>query len=197
MRFGYARVSTKEQLTDRQIKDLEKVVDQILEDKASGKNTTDRMEWNRLNDKLRKGDTVVVHSLDRLSRKLEDIKFIYDDFQKRGIFIEVLDMPIISTYGKSELELQLIVPIVVQLLGYIAEKEREKILTRQAEGIAIAKAKGIHLGRPIIELTTKQKKAIKQWIDGAITGVQCMELTGLKKTKIYELRKELKEKGTL
>lgn len=194
MKFGYIRVSTVDQKIDRQKDELKKITDieEIFIDKSSGKNF-ERIEWKALTHKLRKHDTVVVYSLDRLSRNKQDIIDIYKEFEEKEIYLEIINMPILSTYNKSEIERKLIQPIVIQLLGYIVEEERKTILERQRQGIDSAKKKGKHLGRPIIEITTKQRKIIDTWLDGNITAISCMKLTGLKKDKLYSVRKDIIE----
>ena len=99
------------------------------------------------NSLLRDGDTLVIKELDRLGRNMDMIKNEWQEIQSKGIDIVVLDTPILNTKNKSDLEKKLIANIVFELLTYMAEKERIKIKTRQAEGIAAAKARGVRFGR--------------------------------------------------
>lgn len=150
--YGYARVSSKDQNLNRQMDALREFGVQpnmVFADKASGKNFK-RPQYKRLIKKLRKGDTMVVKSIDRLGRNyhetLEEWRCIT---KERGAFIVVLDMPLLNTreYPDSLMG-TLISDIVLQLLSYVAQTERENIKRRQAEGIAAAQARGVRFGRP-------------------------------------------------
>lgn len=196
--YGYIRVSTKEQNTDRQRIELINYgvnLRDIIEDKQSGK------DFNRLgyltlkNSLLRFGDTLVIKELDRLGRNMEMIKTEWQELQQNGVDIVVLDTPILNTANKTDLEKSLINNIIFELLAYMAEKERIKIRSRQAEGIAIAKEKGLYRGR---------KKIVKDnfidiyndWKTGKITAVKAMEILGLKKNTFYRRVKELEKKSS-
>ncbi|MDJ8959864.1 recombinase family protein [Clostridium perfringens] len=190
--YGYARVSSKEQSLERQIKALEEYgvnLRDIITDKQSGKDFN-RDGYKTLKEQLlREGDILVIKELDRLGRHMEQIKEEWEELQKKGINIVVIDTPIINTEGKSNLEKTLISNIVFELLSYMAEKERNKIKQRQAEGIANAKAKGKHLGRPKAEYPGNFKEVYKKWKAKDITGVKAMELMELKKNTFYNLVK--------
>ena len=121
---------------------------------------------------------------------MAQIKEEWNDLQAREINIVVIDTPILNTEGKSNLEKTLISNIVFELLSYMAEKERVKIKQRQAEGIANAKAKGKHLGRPRIEYPGNFKDIYHKWKAKEITGVKAMELMNLKKNSFYNLIKK-------
>ncbi|MDZ5149285.1 recombinase family protein, partial [Clostridium perfringens] len=143
--YGYARVSTREQNLDRQIEELKKYGIQerdIITDKQSGKDFN-RNGYQTLKESLlRKGDTLVIKELDRLGRDMEQIKQEWRALEEAGINLIVLDNPILNTEGKTDLEKKLISNIVFELLSYMAEKERQKIRQRQAEGIKIAQEQG-------------------------------------------------------
>lgn len=145
--YGYARVSSKEQNLDRQLVELQKYTDKIYADKESGKNF-DRPEYKKLMRKLKKDDVLVIKSIDRLGRNydliIEEWRKITKDI---GANIKVLDMPLLDTTQK-ELTGKFISDLVLQILSYVAEQERTLIRQRQAEGIRIAKEKGILFGRP-------------------------------------------------
>lgn len=199
--YGYARVSTKEQNLDRQVLELaEYVVDErdIITDKASGKDFN-RAGYMTLRDTLlRKGDTLVIKELDRLGRDMNQIKDEWNALIKMGVDIIVIDTPMLNTKGKDTLEKTLISNIVFELLSYMAQKEREKIKSRQAEGIAALKAKndGKGKGRPVTyEVSDKFIKAYKQWKDGEITAVKAMEISGLSKATFYRKVKEYESKA--
>ena len=154
MEYGYARVSTKEQNEQRQIVALEEFgLDrkQIFIDKQSGKDF-ERTNYRRLIRKLKAGDTLVVKSIDRLGRNYNEILEQWRIITKeKGAAIVVLDMPLLDTRRSRDLTGTLIADIVLQLLSYVAQTEREFIRQRQAEGIAVAKAQGVRFGRPPLE----------------------------------------------
>ena len=152
--FGYCRVSSADQNEDRQVQamlDLEINERDIFIDKLSGRNF-DRPMYQAMKAQLRKGDLLVIKSIDRLGR---NYKQICDEWREItgeiGANIRVIDLPLLDTTRTDGLIGQVISDIVLQLLGYVAEQERAFIKQRQAEGIACAKAKGKKLGRPAIE----------------------------------------------
>ena len=151
MEYGYARVSTKEQNEQRQIIALEEFglnLRQIFIDKQSGKDF-ERANYQRLTRRLKEGDTLVVKSIDRLGRNYNEILEQWRIITKeKGVAIVVLDMPLLDTRKNRDLTGTLIADIVLQLLSYVAQTEREFIRQRQAEGIAVAKAQGVRFGRP-------------------------------------------------
>ena len=191
--YGYARVSSTEQHLDRQIEALSAygVEDRhIITDKQSGKNF-DRPGYQTLKEQLlRSGDVLVIKELDRLGRNYEQIKAEWSDLRKMGVDIVVLDMPVLSTADKSDLDKSLIASIVFELLAYLSEKERIKIKTRQAEGIAIAKQKGVKLGRPKAELPQGFAEEVRKWKEGKQTATETMQALNLKRTTFYKLVKE-------
>lgn len=188
--YGYCRVSSKDQNLDRQFAALLAYgVDErdIITDKESGKDFQ-RSGYLTLRDKLlREGDSLVVKELDRLGRDYGQIKDEWRYLEERGIDIVVLDTPIINTANKSDLERKLISNIVFELMAYTAEKEREKINQRRAEGIAIAKSKGKHLGRPKAEYPKNWNETIALWQKQQITAKEAMELLDIKRTTFYKL----------
>ena len=125
-----------------------------------------------------------------LDRDYEQIKHEWHDLRQMGIDIVVLDMPILSTADKSDLEKVLIANIVFELLAYLSEKERVKIKTRQAEGIAIAKQKGVNLGRPKAATPQGFAEEIRKWQAGEQTATATMQALNLKRTTFYKLVKE-------
>lgn len=148
--YGYVRVSTLDQNVERQLVELIKwgvLEKNIYCDKLSGKDFN-RPQYQKLKRKLKEGDVLVVKSLDRLGRNYEDIQKEWRDIVKiTKADIVIIDMPILDTRTNKDLIGTLISDIVLQLLSYVAQAERENIRQRQAEGIAIAKAQGKHLGR--------------------------------------------------
>ncbi|MGA3674099.1 recombinase family protein [Lysinibacillus agricola] len=201
--FGYVRVSAKDQNTDRQIVAMQELginERDTFVDKASGKNF-ERPKYQVLKAQLRKGDLVYISSLDRLGRNSKEIKKEWEEITTEiGADIVVLDMPILDTRQYKDTLGTFVSDLVLQVLSFVAENEREKTLARQKEGIAVAKAKGKHLGRPQINLATlsKQQKAdleanYQAWESKELTGVQFMEIIGLKKNSFYKIIKEYKE----
>lgn len=194
--FGYARVSSKEQNLDRQIEALKDfgITDErdIIIDKASGKDFN-REGYKLLTTQLlRPGDTLVIKELDRLGRNMKQIKEEWNSLLKRDININVIDTPILNTSGKTDLEKTLISNIVFELLSYMAEKEREKIRQRQAEGIKALKDKnnGKGIGRPKTDRPSNFEEVYNEWKTGSITAKVAMEKLGLKRTTFYSLVKE-------
>ncbi len=151
MKIGYARVSSKDQNLERQIVALQKEgCKKIYQDKCSGKELN-RPEYQKMLSELNTGDCVVFASLDRLSRNYDDTsnqwKLITNE---KGCDIKILDMPILDTTAStSGLTGKVITNIVIQLLAYCSNIEREKIRERQSQGIAVARAKGVKFGRTV------------------------------------------------
>lgn len=148
--YGYIRVSSAEQNESRQLMALEKwglIKENIFCDKLSGKDFN-RPQYQRLRKRLKPGDVLVVTSLDRLGRNYEIVQeeWRYIVKEKRADIV-ILDMPILDTRTNKDLIGTLISDIVLQLLSYVAQTERENIRARQAEGIAAARMRGVHLGR--------------------------------------------------
>ena len=188
----YARVSSREQNLDRQLAAFAAMGAQerdIITDKESGKNL-DRRGYTALKTALlRRGDTLVVKSLDRLSRNKADIKNELEYFKASGIRLKVLDLPttMIDYPAGQEWVLDMVNNILVEVLSSIAQQERETIHQRQAEGIAAAKGKGKHLGRPKAERPGNWTKVMEQWRNGVITARKAMELAGTKRSTFYKL----------
>ncbi|NMA12763.1 MAG: recombinase family protein [Chloroflexi bacterium] len=201
--YGYARVSTTDQNLDRQIEALKPYVEcperDILQDMASGKDF-DRKAYNSLVGTptsaplLRKGDLLVIVSLDRLGRNYSEIRNQWENITKTiQADIKVLDMPLLDTSSAaSDLDKRFIADLVLQILSYTAQKERENTRSRQMQGIKAARAKGKHLGRPKAEFPVEWEKYYKLWTDGIITATKAMEKLNLKKTTFYKLVKRYK-----
>ena len=190
--FGYARVSTKEQHLDRQIQALREAgVEErdIITDKASGA-SLDRPGYQTLkNSMLREGDTLVIKSLDRLSRNKEHITQELRFFKEHHIQVRVLDLPttMIELPEGQEWVFQMINNILIEVLSSIAEQERVTIRQRQAEGIAAAKAQGKHLGRPEKEVPANWGEVFARRQAGEITAMAAMKELGIKKSSFYKL----------
>lgn len=190
--YYYARVSSKEQNLDRQIvafKALGAQERDIITDKESGKDL-DRQGYQALkNAMLRRGDTLVVKSLDRLSRNKYDIHTELQYFKENGIRLKVIDLPttMIDLPKGQEWVFDMVNNILIEVLGTIAEQERENIRKRQAEGIEAAKANGKKLGRPALTFPTNWDSVYRSWKAGEITAKTAMEQTGTKRTSFYKL----------
>lgn len=145
--FFYARVSSKEQNLDRQLARADEVkADRIFSDKISGK-TTNRPGLKKLLNFIREGDTVEVLSLDRLSRSYQDIQRLVQQLKDKGVKLVVDDLP--QTHTGNELVDQFMLDMMISLMGFVAQNEREKIRERQRQGIEQAKKRGAYKGRPV------------------------------------------------
>ena len=190
--YYYARVSSKEQNLDRQIaafKALGAQEREIITDKESGKDL-DRTGYQALkNAILRHGDTLVIKSLDRLSRNKADIKNELQFFKDNGIRLKVIDLPttMMELPEGQDWVFEMVNNILIEVLGTIAEQERANIRQRQAEGIEAAKANGKKLGRPALTFPTNWNEAYTSWKAGEITAKTAMEQTGTKRTSFYKL----------
>lgn len=190
--YYYARVSSKEQNLDRQIaafKALGAQEREIITDKESGKNL-ERTGYQALKSAiLRPGDTLVVKSLDRLSRNKRDIKNELQYFKDNRIRLKIIELPttMMDLPEGQEWVFEMVNNILIEVLGTIAEQERETTHQRQAEGIAAAKAKGVKLGRPALTVPANWDEVYSAWKAGEITAKEAMERTGTKRTSFYKL----------
>ena len=193
--YGYIRVSAKDQNEDRQIVTLRELgipKERIFIDKMSGKNF-DRANYIRLMRKLRKGDCLFIDAIDRLGRNyteiLEQWRFIT---KVKQVDIVVLDMELLDTREKyKDLTGQFISDLVLQILSYVAEKERLNTRRRQAEGIAVAKSKGVHFGRTKRELPDNFCDVVTQWRNKEIALTEALEILSCGKTYFYKTIKEM------
>ena len=190
--YYYARVSSKEQNLDRQLDAFYALGAQerdIITDKESGMDL-DRAGYKALkNAMLRRGDTLIVKSLDRLSRNKYDIKNELQYFKENGIRLKVIDLPttMMDLPQGQEWVFDMVNNILIEVLGTIAEQERETIRKRQAEGIEAAKKKGKKLGRPALTFPANWDNIYSSWKAGEITAKTAMEQTGTKRTSFYKL----------
>lgn len=205
--FGYARVSTKEQNLERQLKELKDygiTERDIYTDKISGK-TFDRPQYKTLLNNIRPNDLLVIYSIDRLGRDYTEIqeqwKYITQDLKAD---IKVLDMPLLdTTKSKNKLDDSFIADLVLQILSYVAQKERENILKRQRQGIDCmptdenGKRYSIKTnrptGRPQAEYPSNWKEVYTDWKNGIITATKGMELLNLKRNTFYNLVKRYEQ----
>ena len=197
--YGYVRVSTKDQNEDRQriaLAEFPVPEKNIFMDKLSGKDFN-RPQYRRLMRKLRSGDCLVVKAIDRLGRNYEEIQNQWRILTKeKGVDIVVMDMPLLDTRRGKDLMGTFLSDIVLQVLSFVAENERVNIRQRQAEGIAAAKARGIHLGRPPEPLPKNFHQVYQKWKSGKITGTQAARECGMP-LATFRYRAEIYEKATL
>lgn len=197
--FGYARVSARDQNLDRQLDQLREVVPDernIITDMQSGKDF-DRKGYNTLvgsnqnTPLLRKGDLLIITSLDRLGRNYTEIHQQWSRITKEiGADIQVLDMPLLdTTSGDGSLDHRFIADLVLQILAYVSEKERISIRTRQKQGIEAAQLRGKRFGRPKVSVPENYDESFSEWKSGAITAKEAMKRTGLKRSTFYRLAK--------
>ncbi len=189
--YGYARVSTREQNEDRQLEALIRfgVPEQnIIIDKASGKDT-EREGYQYLKRILRKGDTLVIKELDRLSRNKADIKRELEEFKAAGVRVKILDIPTTLTDFPPDHDwvMDMINAILIEVLGSIAENERRKIRARQREGINAAKKKNVRFGRPSKSLPDNWQEVLAEVRCGNKKPVEAMRELGISKSCYYRL----------
>ena len=191
--YGYVRVSTVEQNIDRQIIEMHRfgIADKyIFIDKISGKDFN-RPRYKSLRRKLRENDLLVVKSIDRLGRNYDEIlsEWRYISKEKKADIV-VLDMPLLDTRNDNDLTGTLISDIVLQLLSYVAQIERENIKQRQAEGIAAAKAQGVKFGRKPMEYPNNFFESFKEWSDKRITADAAAKQCGITVKQFYWLSRK-------
>lgn len=183
--YGYIRVSTREQNEDRQIRAMEEfgvLPDDMICDKQSGKDF-DSPGYKRLIKKIKPWDTLVIKSIDRLGRNYDEILEQWRILTKeKQADVVVLDMPLLDTRQGKDLTGTLIADIVLQLLSYVAQTEREFIKQRQREGIEAARANGVHLGRTAMERPDNYEEVKAEWMDGAISAREVGRQLGISHT---------------
>lgn len=191
MIYGYVRVSTKEQNEDRQLLAMEQFgVDKIYRDKQSGKDFA-RPQYQKLVRKLKNGDTLVVKSIDRLGRNYEEILEQWRIITKeKAAAIVVLDMPLLDTRRNRDLTGTLIADIVLQLLSYVAQTEREFIRQRQKEGIAAAKARGVKFGREAKPIPPELPIIAEQWRNRSISATKAAKKLNVSRNTFLKWAKE-------
>lgn len=191
--YGYARVSTQEQNEDRQVIALrEKRVapGYIYIDRQSGKDF-DRPKYRQMVGRMRRGDLLYIVSIDRLGRNYEEIQRQWRVLtQEMGVNICVLDMPLLDTRRGKDLMGTFIADLVLQILSFVAQNERESIRRRQAEGIAAARARGVHLGRPAKGVPDDFEGIVEALEDGRLRLCEALCRCGMSKSTFYRRRRE-------
>ena len=172
MTYGYVRVSSRDQNEERQMIAMQEFgveKKQIYLDKQSGKDL-ERPQYQKLMRKIKKGDTLVIKSIDRLGRNYDEILVQWRTITKqKKTAIVVLDMPLLDTRQNRDLTGTLIADIVLQLLSYVAQTEREFIKQRQKEGIAAAKVRGVKFGRSPLEKPAEFDQLQSLWLQGEVS----------------------------
>lgn len=193
--YGYVRVSSVDQNTDRQIDVMNRIKipeAQIYTDKQSGKDF-ERPRYQALLKKLKPGDLIYIKSIDRLGRNYDEIQNQWRILTKeRGVDIAVIDMPLLDTRNGRDLVGTFLSDIVLQILSFVAHNERDNIRKRQSEGITAAKARGVNFGRPLKKPPENFHKLVRAWERGKLTLEEILERTGLTKATFYRRLKELR-----
>jgi len=199
MKVGYARVSSKDQNLDRQIKELKKAgVEKIFKEKKSGKNIQDREEFIKALEFMREGDIFIVDSLERLGRNYDDIISNVRKLDRDNIALIVLNMPILNQDLGDPLLQKFVRNFIIQLLSWVAESERLESKRKQLQGIAIAKEKGVYKGRPVkYSLYAKNPqdrltyKEIVRRLEQEQPIKKIAEATGVTRDTVYRIKNEL------
>ena len=195
--YGYGRVSSTEQNADRQVLRLRSVgvtEKNIYVDKQSGKDF-ERPQYKKLMKKLKPGDLLYVLSIDRLGRNYVEIQEQWRVLTKdKGVDIIVIDMPLLNTRNGKDLLGTFIADLVLQILSFVAQTERENIKTRQAQGIAAAKLRGVRFGRPQKPLPQNFLNVYHSWKQGKLTCVAAAKACGMPLSS-FRRKAELYDKG--
>lgn len=187
MDIGYVRVSTVDQNEERQVEALKKYdIGKWFSEKVSAKDTN-RPKLKEMLEFAREGDTIYIHSLDRLARSTKDLLEIVDDLNNKGIALVSNKESIDTSTATGKL--------LLTMIGAIAEFERQNMLERQREGIALAKAKGKYKGRKSVDYPSNWNEIYPKWKSRELTGNKAMEDLGLKRNTFYKLVKEFEAKG--
>ena len=188
--YGYVRVSSQDQNEDRQLVALrEKLVDpkNTYIDKQSGKDF-ERPQYKKMVKKLKAGDLLYILSIDRLGRNYEEIQRQWRVLTKEiGVDICVIDMPLLDTRNGKDLMGTFIADLVLQILSFVAQSERENIKRRQAEGIAAARARGVHLGRPVKTAPVDFGEIVSEWEKGTMKLDEALKRSGMSESTFYRL----------
>lgn len=194
--YGYIRVSSIDQNEDRQriaLRERQVPEGHIYMDKQSGKDFA-RPQYQRMVKRLRAGDLLYVLSIDRLGRNYEEIQAQWRVLTKEiGADIRVLDMPLLDTRCGKDLMGTFIADLVLQILSFVAQSERENIKKRQAQGIAAARARGVQFGRPVIQAPERFPEIVKEWEAGRLRFAEALQESGLSETTFYRRLREYRK----
>ena len=191
--YGYVRVSSLDQNEERQLIEMKKLgipEERIYKDKQSGKDF-DRPNYKRLVRKLKKGDLLYILSIDRLGRNYEEIQSQWRYLtREKEVDIAVIDMPLLDTRRGKDLMGTFLADIVLQILSFVAQNERENIRKRQAQGIAAAKANGMKFGRPTLDMPKDFNSIVEKWENGVIRISEAAERCGMSEATFYRRLRE-------
>ena len=191
--YGYVRVSSLDQNEERQLIEMKKLgipEERIYKDKQSGKDF-DRPNYKRLVRKLKKGDLLYILSIDRLGRNYEEIQSQWRYLtREKEVDIAVIDMPLLDTRRGKDLMGTFLADIVLQILSFVAQNERENIRKRQAQGIAAAKANGMKFGRPTLDIPKDFNLIVEKWENGFIRISEAAERCGMSEATFYRRLRE-------
>lgn len=194
-KYGYVRVSSADQNEDRQMIEMHRVGvpdANIFMDKQSGKNF-DRPNYKRLVRRLKEGDLLYILSIDRLGRNYEEIQNQWRILTKeKGIDIVVIDMPLLDTRQGKDLMGTFIADLVLQILSFVAQSEREKIRERQEQGIAAAKARGVRFGRPEKSVPEDFPKLVREWEKKRLSLPELLRKCDMSEATFYRRLRELR-----
>lgn len=195
--YGYIRVSSTDQNEERQVLALREAAvpgENIYMDKQSGE-SFDRPAYKQLVSRLRPGDLLCVLSIDRLGRNYEEIQNQWRRLTREiGADVCVLDMPLLDTRNGRDLMGTFIADLVLQILSFVAQSERENIRKRQAQGIAAARARGVRFGRPPREPPEDFPAVVAEWEAGRLSLPEVLRRTGMSQATFYRRRRELRER---
>ena len=193
--YGYTKVSSTDQNEDRQLvamQNLDILTENIFTDKQSGKDF-ERPEYQRMLGVLQTGDVLHIKSIDRLGRNYADVQEQWRLLTKEmGVDVAVIDMPLLDTRLNKDLMGTFIADLVLQILSFVAQSERESIRKRQAEGIAVARAKGVVFGRPVKEPLNDFANLVHQWERGLLPMKDILNKHNMSISTFYRRRRELK-----
>ena len=191
--YGYVRVSSIDQNEDRQIiamKELDIPQKHIFIDKQSGKDFQ-RPNYQKMVSLLQSGDLLYIKSIDRLGRNYEEIQNQWRILTKdMSVDVVVIDMPLLDTRLHKDLIGTFISDIVLQILSFVAQSERETIRKRQAEGISVAKRRGVQFGRPVISVPDNFGELVKKWEKEQITLDNLLKICKMSESTFYRKRRE-------
>ena len=191
--YGYVRVSSLDQNEERQLIEMKNLgipEERIFKDKQSGKDF-DRPNYKRLVRKLKKGDLLYILSIDRLGRNYEEIQSQWRYLtREKEVDIAVIDMPLLDTRRGKDLMGTFLADIVLQILSFVAQNERENIRKRQAQGIAAAKANGMKFGRPTLDIPKDFNSIVEKWENGFIRISEAAERCGMSEATFYRRLRE-------
>lgn len=194
--YGYVRVSSQDQNEERQLIAMKKAgvkKSNIFIDKQSGKDFN-RPQYQKMIRQMQKGDLLYVKSIDRLGRSYAEIQEQWRSLTKeKQIDICVIDMPLLDTRAYKDLMGTFIADLVLQILSFVSQMERDAIKQRQAEGIAAARARGVHMGRPRAKLPENFEDTVRSWETGRIRLPDAVERVGVCRSTFFKLLREQKK----